>query len=163
MPKRLTLENHLNQPQLRRRYLSCQHAQEKKRWQALSLIAEGGIAAHVAKQLGMSNNWISETVHRYNQEGAAGVKNKSKNGASKTLTAEQLKELETLIESGKTKQERLWSSTQIKHWVKEQTGREIHKTTAWRMFAKLSFTPHVPRPAHRKRASEEEQTEFKKN
>ncbi len=163
MPKRLTLENHLNQPQLRRKYLSCRHAQEKKRWQALSLIAEGSIAAYAAKQLGMSNNWISETVHRYNQEGVEGVKNKSKNSASKTLTSEQLKELEALIESGRTGQERLWSSTQIKRWVKEKTGREIHKTTAWRMFAKMSFTLQVPRPAHRKRASEEEQTEFKKS
>ncbi len=94
MPKILTLEDHLTKHQLRRKYLSCQHSQEKKRWQGLALIAEGGVAAHVAKQLGMSKNRISETVHRYNEGGAAGVKNKSKNEGSKTLTAEQVKELE---------------------------------------------------------------------
>jgi transposase len=59
--------------------------------------------------------------------------------------------------------ERLWSSTQIKRWVKEQTGKQIHKTTAWRMFAKLNFTSQVPRPQHQKRASEAEQAEFKKS
>lgn len=162
MPRKLTLENHLTKAQLNRKYLSCQHSQEKKRWQALYLIAEGEIANQVAKRLGMSSNWISETVYRYNEGGADGVKNKSKNQSSKTLTAEQVKDLEREIESGKTKKQRLWSSTQVKRWVKQKTGRQIHKTTAWRMFAKLDFTQQVPRPAHRKRASEEEQTEFKK-
>ncbi len=163
MPKRLTLENHLTEQQLRRKYLSCQHSQEKKRWQALTLIAKGEVASQVAKQLGMSCNWISETVHRYNKDGAGGVKNKSKNQDSKTLSAEEVKELEAEIESGKTKQERLWSGAQVKRWVKEKTGKQIHKTTAWRMFAKLSFTQQVPRPAHQGRASAEEQAEFKKN
>jgi transposase len=80
----------------------------------LSLIAAGGVAAQVAKQLGKSGNWISETVHRYNAGGAAGVKNKSKNQSSKTLTEEQVKELEKEIESGRAQAGRLWSSTQIK-------------------------------------------------
>jgi len=102
-------------------------------------------------------------VHRYNEGGAAAVKNKSKNQSSKTLTPEQVKELEGLIESGKTTDERLSSATQIKRWVKDKTGKEVHKTTAWRMFGKLKFTNQVPRPFHRERASEEEQTEFKKS
>lgn len=163
MPKKLTLENHLTNQQLRRKYLSCQHSQEKKRWQGLALIAEGGVAAQVAKELGMSKNWISETVHRYNEGGAAGVKNKSKNEGSKTLTAEQVEELETEIESGQADGGRLWSSTEIKRWVADKTGKQIHRATAWRMFAKLDFTRQTPRPAHEKRASEEEQADFKKS
>ena len=163
MPKKLVLAKHLSKKQLQRKYLSCRHSQEKKRWQALSLMADGTVAAQVAKQLGMSANWISETVHRYNEGGAAEVKNKSKNQSSKTLTAEQVKELESLIESGKTTDERLWSATQIKRWVAERTGTEIHRATAWRMFAKLNFSRQVPRPAHQERAGAEAQTEFKKN
>jgi transposase len=165
MPKKLTLENHLTKEQLRRKYLSCQHSQEKKRWQGLTLIAEGGVAAQVAKQLGMSANWISETVHRYNAGGAGGVKNKSRNAGFKTLTVEQAEELEKQIESGGGGGGggRLWSSTEIGRWVADKTGRRIHKTTAWRMFAKLDFTRQVPRPAHRKRASGQQQAEFKKS
>lgn len=163
MPKKLVLENHLTKKQLKRKYLSCQHSQEKKRWQAISLMAEGEIANRVAKQLGMSANWISETVHRYNEGGATGVKNKSKNQSSKTLTAEQVKELEGLIGSGKTKEGRLWSARQVGRWVAEKTETEIHKTTAWRMFAKLNFSWQTPRPAHQGRATEEAQAEFKKS
>ncbi len=163
MPKKLTLENHLTKEQLRRKYLSCQHSQEKKRWQALSLIAAGGVAAQIAKQLGMSSNWISETVHRYNEGGVVGVKNKSKNSGSKTLTVEQVAELEKEIESGRSPDGRLWSSTGIKRWVAEKTGKPMHKTTAWRMFARMDFTQQVPRPRHKERASAEEQAEFKKS
>jgi hypothetical protein len=50
MPKKLTLENHLNKKQLRWKSVSCQHSQEKKRRQALSLMADGEIANTVAKQ-----------------------------------------------------------------------------------------------------------------
>lgn len=163
MPKILKLESHLTAKQLQRKYVTCQHSQEKQRWHALSLIAAGGVANTVAKEIGMSSGWISQTVRRYNAEGVAGVKNKSKNEGSKTLTEEQVKELEKEIESGKTKDERLWSSRQIKRWVKDKTGKTIHKTTAWRMFAKLDFTSQVPRPAHQERASEAEQTTFKKS
>ncbi len=162
MPKKLTLENHLDQKQLRRKYLSCQHSQEKMRWQALCLIAAGEVANQAAEKLGRSSGWISETVRRYNEGGATAVKNKSKNQGSKTLTPEQLKELESLIESGKTKEQRLWSGAQIKRWVREKTGREIHKTTAWRMFGRLELTQQSVRPQHRRRATAEEQGEFKK-
>jgi len=163
MPKKLTLENHLTGRQLRRKYLSCQHSQEKKRWHGLTLMAEGRVAAQVAKDIGMSANWISETVHRYNADGVAGVKNRSKNEGSKTLTVEQVSELEKQIESGRADGGRLWSSSEVKRWVADKTGKQIHKTTAWRMFSKLDFTRQVPRPAHQKRASEQEQAEFKKS
>ena len=163
MPKILTLKNHLTKKQLRRKYLSCQHSQEKKRWQALTLMADGKVASAVATELGMSAEWISNTVHRYNEGGVAGVKNKSKNKGSKTLTAKQLEELDAAIESGKTADERLWSAAQIKRWVREKTGTEIHRTTAWRMFAKMNFTQQTSRPAHEERASEVEQEEFKKS
>ncbi len=162
MPKKITLEKHLTNQQLRGKYISCQHPQEKLRWQALMLIAEGAVAGQVAEKLGRSSAWMTKTARRYNEGGVKAVRNKSKNQASKTLTAEQVKELEAEIESGKTKREGLWSATQIKLWVKEKTGKQIHKTTAWRMFAKLEFSRQVPRPAHHRRAGAEQQAEFKK-
>lgn len=129
----------------------------------MSLIAEGAVANTVAETLGMSSGWISQTVQRYNEGGVAGVKNKSKNQGSKTLTQEQVKALDAAIESGKTADQRLWSATQIKRWVKQQTGTQIHRTTAWRMFARLNFTQQKPRPAHHERANEAAQAEFKKS
>ena len=132
------------------------------RWQALCLIAEGGVANQAAEKSGRSGGWMSRTVRRYNEGGAGGVKNRSKNQASKTLTPEQVTELEILIRSGKTTEQRLWSGTQIKRRMAEKTGRETHKTTAWRMFGRLEFTRQSVRPQHKERATEEEQADFKK-
>lgn len=163
MPKKITLENHLTAEQLYQKYRRSQHPQEKLRWQALALIAKGGVANQVVKKLGRSSGWISETVRRYNEGGAAAVKNKSKNQQSRTLSGEQEQELEKLIESGKTRNNGLWTSRQVKNWVEEQTGSRIHKTTAWRMMIKLEFSPQTVRPAHQEKASDEEQADFKKN
>lgn len=163
MPKILKLENHLTAQELYQKYRRSRHPQEKLRWQALSLIAKGAVANQTAKKLGRSSGWISETVRRYNEGGAAAVKNKSKNQQSRTLNGQQEQELEQLIESGKTKHQGLWTSTQVKHWVEEQTGSRIHQTTAWRMLVKLGFSPQTVRPAHQEKASNEEQAEFKKN
>ncbi len=130
---------------------------------ALLLIAEGTVAAQAAEKIGRSSAWMTKTARRYNEGGAQAIGNQSKNSGSKTLTAEQLKELEALIKSGKTESEGLWSATHIKRWVKEQTGTEIHRATAWRMFAKLEFSRQSPRPFHQERASTEAQMEFKKS
>ena len=91
------------------------------------------------------------------------MKNKSKNEGSKTLTVEQTAELEKEIQSGQTKDERLWSSTEIKRWDAARAGDNIHKTTAWRMFVKMDFSRQSPRPAHEERASEEEQSDFRES
>lgn len=162
MPKFLTLVNHLSKKQLRRKYISCQHPQEKLRWHALSGIADGGVANKVAKDLGRSSGWITKVVSRYNQGGAEAMANKSKNQESKTLTGAQVKELEAEIQSGKTSGNALWTSRQIQNWVEEKTNKKIHKTTAWRMFIKLEFSRQQPRPAHKDKASDGEQTVFKK-
>ena len=68
MPKILTLQNYLPKKQLRRKYLSCQHSQEKKRRQALSLIAEGEVANTVAETLGMSSGRLRYGL-RYDAHG----------------------------------------------------------------------------------------------
>lgn len=162
MPKFLTLENHLSKKQLRRKYISCQRPQEKLRWHALSRIAGGEVANTVAKDLGRSSRWITKVVNRYNQGRVEAVKNKSKNQGSKTLTDQQIKQLEEKIESGKTSRNALWTSRQISKWVEEKTNKKIHKTTAWRMFIKLEFSRQQPRPAHKNKANCEEQTDFKK-
>ncbi len=163
MPKILVLENHLTAQELYQKYRRSRHPQEKLRWQALALIAKGAIANQTAQKLGRSSGWISETVRRYNEGGAGALNNKSKNQHSRTLNNEQEQELEQLIESGRTRNNGLWTSTQVKNWVEEQTGHRIHKTTAWRMLVKMEFSPQTVRPTHQEKASDEEQADFKKN
>ena len=162
MAQRLTLEDYLTKQQLRRKYLSCRHSQEKKRWQALCLIADGGVAAHVADQLGMSRNWISQTVHRYNTGGVVGVKNKSKNEGSKTLTAEQVKELEKESRADAPSGGRLWSSTEIKRWCRCSDGRRYTQNNGVADVRQVGLYPTSSASCPRGAGKRASATEFKK-
>jgi transposase len=57
----------------------------------------------------------------------------------------------------------LWTAPKVAAWIEERTGRAVHETTAWRAMRRLGFTLQVPRPRHRRAASEREQARFKKS
>jgi transposase len=57
----------------------------------------------------------------------------------------------------------LWTAPKVAAWIEARTGRSVHETTAWRAMRQLGFTLQVPRPRHRRAASEREQARFKKS
>ncbi|HEY0170080.1 MAG TPA: winged helix-turn-helix domain-containing protein, partial [Pyrinomonadaceae bacterium] len=57
----------------------------------------------------------------------------------------------------------LWTGPKVAAWITERSGRAVHVTTGWRTLKRLGFSLQMPRPANRRRASEAEQTEFKKS
>jgi transposase len=57
----------------------------------------------------------------------------------------------------------LWTSTKVISWIKKKTGKQVHKTTAWRAMKAAGFTLQVPRPQHRQAATQQEQEAFKKS
>src|SRR5947199_301586 len=73
MPSPIILKDHLTADDLYQRYRKCQQAREKLRWRALYLIAKGGIANHVAKQVGRSSGWMTNLARRYNELGPDAV------------------------------------------------------------------------------------------
>lgn len=56
----------------------------------------------------------------------------------------------------------LWTAPKVAAWITDQTGHEVHHWTAWRAMRRLGLSLQVPRPANKRRASKEEQAEFKK-
>lgn len=65
----IKLKEHLSKEELYKRYRKCREAREKVRWQALYLIAGGGVANQVAKRVGRSSGWITNPARRYNEGG----------------------------------------------------------------------------------------------
>src|SRR5215212_6429638 len=159
MPSPIKLEPHLTADGLYQRYRKCQQAREKLRWRALYLIAKGGIANDVAKRVGRSSGWITNLARRYNKSGAAGVsdqRTKPKPSPPPTLNGKQSRALQTALR-GQAPDGGLWTSPKVVAWIKRKTGKEIHKTTAWRTMRSAGFTLQVPRPRHRNAATEDEQ------
>lgn len=164
MARPIQLKPHLTTEELRARYRSCQKPQEKVRWHALYLISKGAVAADAARRVGRASSWITNLVRRYNREGAASVSRKQSTRPSHRakvdhkLSKELDKALHTSAPDGG-----LWTAPRVSAWIAEKSGQEVHPVTAWRAMRRLGFSLQVPRPRNKRRASPEEQAEFKKS
>jgi transposase len=164
MARRIELKTHLTTTELHQRYRSCQKPQEKTRWHALYLISKGVVAADAARRVGRANSWVSHLARRYNQDGAAAITRQkpTKPSHRACLNAQLGKELDQALRLA-APDGGLWTGPKVAAWIGEKTGRNAHRTTAWRALQKLVFSLQTPRPANKRRASQEEQAAFKKS
>jgi transposase len=163
MAGRIQLKPHLTTEELGTRYRSCQKPQEKVRWHALYLISKGMVAANAARRTGRASSWITTLARRYNRDGAAAVSRKQSTGPSHRakVDAKLRKELDKALRTA-APDGGLWTAPKVAAWITNKTGQEVHQTTGWRAMRRLGFSLQVPRPANKRRASIEEQAEFKK-
>lgn len=165
MVRRIELKAHLTTEELKRRYLTCQKAQEKTRGRALYLISKGVRAAEAARRVGRSSGWITQLVSRFNQQGSDSIPRQTGERTagrpaklSTSLATELDKALRSLAPDGG-----LWTGPKVAAWIAQKSGHEVHHSTAWRALKRLGFSLQTPRPANKRRASLEEQAEFKKS
>ncbi len=163
MARRIQLKPHLTTEELLARYRSCQKPQEKVRWHALYLISTGVVAADAARRTGRASSWITTLARRYNRDGAKAVarKQSTKPSHRAKVDVELGKELDKALRA-RAPDGGLWTAPKVATWITEKSGQEVHQTTAWRAMRRLGFSLQVPRPANKRRASTQEQAEFKK-
>jgi transposase len=163
MAGRIQLKPHLTTEELRTRYRACQKPQEKVRWHALYLISKGVVAADAARRTGRASSWITNLARRFNRDGVARVARRKPTKSSHRAKVDHKlgKELDTALRSI-APDGGLWTAPKVAAWITEKSGHEVHQTTAWRAMRRLGFSLQVPRPANKRRASLEEQDEFKK-
>ncbi len=163
MAGRIQLKPHLTTEELRTRYRACQKPQEKVRWHALYLISKGMVAADAARRSGRASSWITSLARRYNRDGAAAVPRKQSTKPSHRAKVDTKlgKELDTALRAP-APDGGLWTAPKVAAWITGKSGQRVHHSTAWRALRRLGFSLQVPRPANKRRASAEEQAEFKK-
>jgi transposase len=165
MPQPITLKPHLSTEELYRRYRACRHTQEKVRWRALYLISDGEQANLAARRVGRTSGWITQLARRYNERGAEAVPNQKGDvrcGSKPHLDTKAAQALDQALRAS-APDGGLWTAPKVAAWIAERTGQSVHETTAWRYMRRLGFTLQVPRPRHRRRATLEEQADFKKS
>ncbi len=161
----ITLKPHLTTEELYRHYRRCRVPQEKARWRALSLISGGMQASEAARRVGRSSGWITLLARRYNTTGADAVadgRTTQGRGRKPHLDTVAAKALELALRATPT-DGGLWTAPKVARWIEARTGIVVPRSTAWRYMQRLGFTLQMPRPQHRGRASEEEQSLFKKS
>src|SRR3954453_20655503 len=85
---------------LRREAGRCRDARAARRMLALALVLEGASREEAARAAGMDRQTLRDGVHRYNDEGLAGLHDRHRSGRKPRLTPEQEAELAAAVEQG---------------------------------------------------------------
>jgi transposase len=167
MPKKINLEPHLDSKELENRYRKAHDPVERSHYQILWLISEGKTTTEVMEVTGYSRGWIQQLARRYNSDGpqALGDRRHLNPGAKERalLSAAQQEELREALmkpppDGG------MWNSPKVGEWIERRTGKVVSnkKQRGWEYLKRLSHSPKIPRP-HHKKANKPEQEAFKKS
>lgn len=154
----------LSAPELRAAAGKEKTAAAARRMLALALVLEGCDRTTAAKTCGMDRQTLRDWVHRYNDEGLAGLRDRTAPGAKPKLTAEQKTELARLVEAGPDRAVHgvvRWRRVDLRDELRRRFGVDLHERSVGRILAQLGYRRLSVRPRHPE-ADEEAQEAFKK-
>lgn len=121
---------------------------------AIALILEGCFRSEAARQCGMDRQTLRDWVHRYNDEGVAGLATRRRSGRPPQLTPAQLSELKDLVIQGPEPAVHgvvRWRCIDLCGVVAERFTVTVHERTIGKWLHKLDLTRLQPRPFHPKK------------
>jgi transposase len=159
---KLELEVQHEVNELKAAYRASTDAVERRRLQAVWLLAEGRSREEVKAVTAYAHSSLVMIIQRYNEAGLAGLKDKrhTNPGLAPLLNeAEQ----QALYEALQAPPEAggVWSGKKVAAWVSEHTGKTFHVQRSYEYLERLGFSLQQPRPQHR-RADQGAQEDFKK-
>ncbi len=95
----------LSAADLRREAARAKDAKASRRMLALAFVLDGRTRTEAVESCGMDRQTLRDWVHRYNEEGLAGLIDRSLPGRTPMLSAEQMRELAAIVETGRTRRE----------------------------------------------------------
>jgi len=111
-------------------------------------ILDGLDRASAAKAAGMDRQTLRDWVHRYNQDGLAGLYNRPKGHPERRLTQEQEKEIEELVSKAPTGNLVRWRCADIKMEIEKRFNVTLHESTVGTLLRRLGFRRMSARPLH---------------
>jgi transposase len=162
MPKRLSIQAHLDVDELERHYRRAKDPVARSHWHIIWLLAQGLASAQVAVVTGYTVNWIRTLARRYNQLGPAGLEDRRHRnpGATGLLSAAQRAALAAAL-AQPPPDGGVWTGPKAAAWMAAKLGRRVHPQRGWETLRRLGWTSKVPRPRHAK-ADPTAQMAFKK-
>jgi transposase len=123
-----------------------------RRLLAIAAVYEGMSREDAARLGGMDRQTLRDWVHRFNQEGAAGLVNRAAPGNPRRLTAAQETELARIVEDGPASagQPHLarWRCVDLQDLVEARWGVAYHERTIGKLLDRLGFSHITARPKH---------------
>ena len=152
---------HLSAAEIQEKIRTAPNFRRQQKWLIVyNALVDPRTAAEIAKHTGTTIRKVHQVISEYNRNGVAAIETPGSGGRHKSylsLEAEQdlLAELEP-----KAKRGELTTKTQIKLAFEQRVGRNIHKSTIYRVLQRHQWGKRKPRPTHPK-ADKDELERFK--
>jgi transposase len=161
----LKVAGHLAPDEVYRRYRACPDGRVKTRWQAIWLMVRpaGPLGAEkAAEAVGLSDVWVRQLVHRYNDRGPDGLGDGRKaNGAKPLLSEGQQAELFAALQA-EPPDGGIWTGPKVAAFARARFGVAVCGHTGWEWLRGLGFRLKVPRPRHPRAAGADEQRRWQR-
>ena len=151
--------------ELRALAASTQDGRVVRRLLAIALVLEGQSRADAARLNGMDRQTLRDWVHRYNDEGVAGLRPRAIPGRPGALTEEQKEQLRTMVLEGPDPDLDgvvRWRCADLRDAIAARWSVTLQVRLVGRLLHRLEMTRLQPRPFHPKKDAVA-QEEFKKN
>jgi transposase len=137
---------------LRQAAARTKDADAARRMLALALVLEGRTRTEAAQTCGMDRQTLRDWVHRYNDQGLAGLSDRKPPGPTPRLTAEQQAEVAALVRSGPEPSEHgvvRWRRIDLSRMIEARYGVHLAERSVGAVLARLGFRhvsvrPHNP-------------------
>jgi transposase len=141
----------LSAGELRREAKRCRDAAAARRMLALALVLEGHSREAAARHAGMDRQSLCDWVHRYNDEGLAGLHDRPRSGRKPRLMPEQTAELAAVVEQGPDPDRDgvvRWRRVDLQALIKTRFGVRLHERSVGKLLRRLGFARLSVRPKH---------------
>lgn len=135
-----------------------------RRLLAIALVLEGRCREEAASQNGMTRQTLRDWVHRYNAEGAAGLRSRTGPGRPPLLNEARMEELREMVLKGPNPARHTvarWRCFDLCKEIAERWSVKVCEQTMGKWLRRLDMTRLQPRPYHPKKEPEAE-VAFKK-
>src|SRR3954468_20724750 len=144
----------LTPAQLRAAACASEEPAQVRRLLAIALVLEGMPRQQAAAQCGMDRQTLRDWVHRYNEDGVAGLRSRPSPGRAPLLTPEQKAELRVVVVAGPDPERDKvgrWRCVDLRAEVARRFGVEVREGTIGGWLHQLGLTRLQPRPYHPKK------------
>ena len=128
-----------------------------RRLLAIASILESRSRTEAAELSGMDRQTLRDWVHRYNEEGIAGLKSRSAPGRIRMLSDDQMATLKALVIEGPdlaTNKVVRWRCVELREEVARRFSVQVHESTIGKWLRQLGLTRLQLRPYHPKKDAE---------
>jgi transposase len=153
MPAAISVRDDYTAGDLRKLAARAKDAGQSRRLLALAAVREGMSRGEAARIGGMDRQTLRDWVLRFNAEGPDGLMNRSLPGRACWLSADQLRELAEIVETGPAPETDgivRWRRIDLKRVIEERFGVVYAERSISRLLADLGFVHISARPQHPK-------------